>query len=366
VFGMFQIERTTAFDENDRLFIKVAATQLGSSLDRHHSQLALEATSAKVEQANRVLHDLQTISKAALDGATLEESLAEVLHAMRSMFATDGAAVLLVSADGKTLRRRASSGLEDHDDLETLVGTGAAGRIAANGTAMCFDDFDDLGASPSFRSKGIHSLLGAPMRARNQVTGVVYVASREPRNRAWPRDRQGGTAFLLGRLRSEDGYDTEVEPDGAAALARLAREPIPDPLITDYHVPGADGLVIARHARLARAGMQVFVVTGDPRQRNRRAANSAGRSDCQAPRLRELGHEIARSCSGVRMIAQEIRGRLHAARLHLAFLERAFQKPDDDSEIVGAITAAVDELRQLERLVLAHLVKSAKPEGKTA
>ncbi len=181
VFGLFQIEGTTSFDDNDRLFIKVVATQLGHSLDRHHSQLALEATSAKVERTNRVLHDLQTISKAALDGATLDESLSEVLQAMRSMFATDGAAVLLVSADGKTLSRRSSSGLEADDDLEMLVGTGAAGRIAATGTAMFFDDFDDLGVSPTLRSNGIHSLLGAPMRARNQVTGVVYVASRDRR-----------------------------------------------------------------------------------------------------------------------------------------------------------------------------------------
>ncbi len=72
------------------------------------------------------------------------------------------------------------------------------------------------------------------------------------------------TALLLGRLLSQDGYDSEVEPDGAAALARLSREPIPNALITDYHVPGADGLVIARQARLARDGMPVFVVTGDP------------------------------------------------------------------------------------------------------
>jgi len=56
------------------------------------------------------------------------------------------------------------------------------------------------------------------------------------------------TALLLGRMLREDGYDTEVEPDGAAALERLGCDPIPDALITDFHVPGADGLVIARQA----------------------------------------------------------------------------------------------------------------------
>ncbi len=61
------------------------------------------------------------------------------------------------------------------------------------------------------------------------------------------------------------------------------------------------------------------------------------------------------------MIAHEIRGRLHAARLHLTFLERAFRKPDDDPEIVEAVKAAADELRQLETLVLAHLAQTAPP-----
>jgi signal transduction histidine kinase len=63
------------------------------------------------------------------------------------------------------------------------------------------------------------------------------------------------------------------------------------------------------------------------------------------------------------MIAHEIRGRLHAARLHLTFLERAFRSPDDDPEIVEAVKAASDELRQLEQLVLAHLALTTKPDG---
>ncbi len=72
------------------------------------------------------------------------------------------------------------------------------------------------------------------------------------------------TALLLGRLLRDDGYDTEIEPDGVAALARLGLEPIPDALITDYHVPGANGLSLVRRARVCRDGIPIFVVTGDP------------------------------------------------------------------------------------------------------
>jgi len=63
------------------------------------------------------------------------------------------------------------------------------------------------------------------------------------------------------------------------------------------------------------------------------------------------------------VIAHEIRGRLHAARLHLTFLERAFRARDDEPEIAEAVKAASDELRQLEQLVLAHLALTTTPDG---
>ncbi len=53
--------------------------------------------------------------------------------------------------------------------------------------------------------------------------------------------------------------------------------------------------------------------------------------------------------------AHEIRGRLHTARLHVTFLERELGKPGSDPDIVDAVKATVDELRHLERIVLALL-----------
>lgn len=63
------------------------------------------------------------------------------------------------------------------------------------------------------------------------------------------------------------------------------------------------------------------------------------------------------------MIVHEIRGRLHATRLHLTFLERAFRTPDADPELVEAVAGATEELRQLEQLVLAHLALTTTPDG---
>ena len=78
-------------------------------------------------------------------------------------------------------------------------------------------------------------------------------------------DDDARSASLLGRLLRADGFDTEVTTDGAAALARLTRNPVPDALVTDFHLAHADGLAVGRYARSRRAAMPIFVVTGDPR-----------------------------------------------------------------------------------------------------
>ena len=78
-------------------------------------------------------------------------------------------------------------------------------------------------------------------------------------------DDDARSARLLGRLLRADGYDSNVVTDGAAALARLTRPPVPDVLITDFHLAHADGLAVSRYARSQRAAMPIFVITGDPR-----------------------------------------------------------------------------------------------------
>ena len=183
VFGVFQLEGALAFDEHDLLFINVVVSQLAVALDRHHIQRELETSRADVERANRRLRDLQGITESALEGATLDESLSGMLRGIRAMFAADAAAVLLASADGKALQRQMSVGLDDATEAAALA-AGAAGAesIAAAGTAMGFDDLDDLeSVSPPLQPSGIRSLLGAPMRARSRLIGVVYVASRARR-----------------------------------------------------------------------------------------------------------------------------------------------------------------------------------------
>jgi CheY-like chemotaxis protein len=75
-------------------------------------------------------------------------------------------------------------------------------------------------------------------------------------------DDDARTARQLARLLREDGFDVELTVNGAAAIARLSRGPVPDALVTDLFMPYADGLAVARFARSRRVAMPTVLVTG--------------------------------------------------------------------------------------------------------
>lgn len=88
--------------------------------------------------------------------------------------------------------------------------------------------------------------------------------SGSPRPRVLLVDDDRRSAGLLAKMLRDDGYDVEVAVDGAAALARLTRSPTPDALLTELHLPHADGVAVARYARSRRPTIPVFLLTGYP------------------------------------------------------------------------------------------------------
>ena len=69
------------------------------------------------------------------------------------------------------------------------------------------------------------------------------------------------TARRLGQMLDEDGYQTELAFDGAAAIARLGLEPALDVLIVDYMVPHLSGIGIANYARSRQPSLPVIVIS---------------------------------------------------------------------------------------------------------
>src|SRR4051812_20871127 len=85
-----------------------------------------------------------------------------------------------------------------------------------------------------------------------------------PSNRVLLVDNDYRTSKRLAELLRDDGFEVDVVRDGAAAIAHLARSPLPDTLITDLTMRFADGVSVARYARSQRPGLRVVVLTGHP------------------------------------------------------------------------------------------------------
>ena len=58
------------------------------------------------------------------------------------------------------------------------------------------------------------------------------------------------------------GYRVTQASDGLAALAQLESGNIPDLLVTDYAMPGMNGLVLIQEARRHRLGLPALLLTG--------------------------------------------------------------------------------------------------------
>ena len=74
------------------------------------------------------------------------------------------------------------------------------------------------------------------------------------------------SARVLAQMLREDGFEVEVVYDGAEAITRLGRTPVPAVLVTDLRLPNVDGLAVARFGRSRCVGLPLIIVTGYPQQ----------------------------------------------------------------------------------------------------
>jgi CheY-like chemotaxis protein len=72
------------------------------------------------------------------------------------------------------------------------------------------------------------------------------------------------TTRRLAEMLREDGLTVEIARDGAAAIARFTRAPVPNALVTELNTAHADAAAVSRFARTQRTALPVFVVTGYP------------------------------------------------------------------------------------------------------
>ena len=127
---------------------------------------------------------LQAVTDVALAHLELDALLAELLTRIAAILDADTCAILLLDEERNELVARAAVGIEEEVEqgVRIPMGRGFAGRVAAERRPVMLPDVDHADVlNPILRQKGIKSLLGVALVAREVVVGVLHVGSLVPR-----------------------------------------------------------------------------------------------------------------------------------------------------------------------------------------
>jgi len=131
-------------------------------------------------RARRHLEYVQAVTDAALTHLELDDLLDVLLLRIRSILGANTAAILLLDEATNELVARAARGLEEEVEagVRIPVGGGFAGRVAAERRPLILPKVDHTQVlNPILLEKGIKTLLGVPLIARNEVIGVLHVGT---------------------------------------------------------------------------------------------------------------------------------------------------------------------------------------------
>lgn len=184
------------------------------------------------------LGDVQSITDAALSGLDPQALLGVLAGRVKEALAADTAAVLLLDERSGQLVAAAASGLEEEvrQGARVPLGKGFAGRIAALGRPVILDRVDETNVvNPILLSRGIRSLMGAPLLAGGQVIGVLHVGTLTER----VFTGQDADLLQLAADRAALAVQALTARVDAAAAAALQRSLVP------FALPAVAGLEMA-------------------------------------------------------------------------------------------------------------------------
>lgn len=178
----------------------------------HSRELAEEA----LERRNKELVALNAVGKAASRSLDVEEVLQTALHTLVEVLDLEAAEIRTIH--GAKLVLRTSHGVSPRfviDEGMLPLGQCICGQCALQGTAMLVGEVDQPGVAigQSCIREGFRSMLAVPMKARDEVIGVIHLASRNPHTFT-PQDEQ-----LLGAI----GHQIAVAIENARLYAETKR-----------------------------------------------------------------------------------------------------------------------------------------------
>ena len=131
------------------------------------------------------LRGIQSIIDRALSALDPQALLDALVERVRDALQADTAAVLLLDHTSGQLVATAAAGLEEEiqQGVRIKIGRGFAGQIAALRRPVILDEVDQTTVvNPILLSKGIRSLMGAPLMTDGMVVGVLHVGTLQPRS----------------------------------------------------------------------------------------------------------------------------------------------------------------------------------------
>jgi serine phosphatase RsbU (regulator of sigma subunit)/anti-sigma regulatory factor (Ser/Thr protein kinase) len=148
-------------------------------LEEREALLREQAARAEAERVAEMVSGMQLLVDAALAHRSLDAIVADLVTRVRGVVGADAAAIYLV--DEGRLVLGASSGIEDPPPQPRLeFGTGFVGRVAERSEPLVAGE-PEPGELAGTVLEGIdcESLLGVPLMAEGEVTGVLVVCASE-------------------------------------------------------------------------------------------------------------------------------------------------------------------------------------------
>ena len=134
-----------------------------------------------LERRNDELTALHGTTRALLHRLDLDGVLHAIVDQARSLVGTEHAYAYLVDPDRDELRLAVRLGmLESADDVSLRRGEGVGGTVWETGSTVYVDDYGAwAGGVGAFARFDLHAVLGVPLRAGDEVLGVVGLAFAE-------------------------------------------------------------------------------------------------------------------------------------------------------------------------------------------
>jgi signal transduction histidine kinase/CheY-like chemotaxis protein len=209
------------------------------------------------------------------DANQLELALLNLIINARDASPEGGAIVLTVAGEGEAWVRFAvtdrGAGMDEETRrraFEPFFTTKAVGRGTGLGLAQVFGVVEQSGGTVEIDSKageGTTVTLRLPACDAAEVAAVA-AAVAEPALPLKPArvlvvDDEADVRAVMARILSEAGHAVDSVASGTSALAALGGEPF-DLLVTDYLMPGMNGVELIEQAAWLRPELRFLIVTG--------------------------------------------------------------------------------------------------------